>query len=538
MSSPKWLVVAKNQYRIMTSSIRSIRRYFPFIAVGLLAVYVAFVAPVITNLFMDQFLAFIITQAAIPFMQIILFMFFFYLMIFPISDTLREEQTPKLEIFLAAPINPSDILLGEFLGKLPVYAIAIIALTGTFTALLNPLGLDFAQKGIIIAVFFLILLSASWIGTVIAAVLRTSLGKSTRGKDVGRALSLVIALPMIAVMYAIYGGGLIRALVDPSTSGIVRTILGFLPSSWGADIFVSFANNPGNIGAVGFETLIRILSLIAFSGVVLWLGSKAAGRAYSLESFTFTASRAKADGLFYSAVRSVGGGGSSGTLLKTVFKDYCRRLENLSWIVYMVGLIILITVFLSNPFTSPGDTLFFLSLMAIPLMAGFTVGTLSRGKETFFQYKKAPNGIARFLKAKLLQSIFVAVPIIAVIISVFTLFAPNITVMPLLANIVLGSLRTMSSILFLFGLSLLIPVFSEGTRERTFGIMIYLQAAIFTTIGFEIGLPKIGLNFRSMIPGIDPFIGSLGDHMLQTSIFALMGIVFTYLGTKKLNRIE
>jgi len=68
--------------------------------------------------------------------------------------------------------------------------------------------------------------------------------------------------------------------------------------------------------------------------------------------------------------------------------------------------------------------------------------------------------------------------------------------------------------------------------------MIYLQVAIFTTIGFEIGLPKLGLNFRTMMPSIDPFIGSLGDHMLQTAIFALMGIVFTYLGTKKLNRIE
>jgi hypothetical protein len=343
---------------------------------------------------------------------------------------------------------------------------------------------------------------------------------------------------MIAIMYAIYGGGLIRALVDPSTSGIGQTILGFLPSSWGADIFVGFANNPGNIGAVGFETLIRILGLFVFSGVVLWLGSKAASRVYSLESFMFTASRAKSDGLFYGAVRYIGGRGSFGTLLETVFKDYGRRLENLSWIVYMVGLIVLIMVFLSDPFTSMGDTLFFLSLMAIPLMAGFTVGTLSRGKETFFQYKKAPNGIARFLKAKLLQSILVAVPIMVVIITVFTMFVPDITLSPLLANIVLGSLRTMSSILFLFGLSLLIPVFSEGARERTFGIMIYLQVAIFTTIGFEIGLPKLGLNFRTVMPSIDPFIGSLGDHMLQTAILAFMGIIFTYLGTKKLNRIE
>jgi hypothetical protein len=57
----------------------------------------------------------------------------------------------------------------------------------------------------------------------------------------------------------------------------------------------------------------------------------------------------------------------------------------------MVGLIVLIMVFLSDPFTSTGDTLFFLSLMAIPLMAGFTVGTLSRGKETFFPVIRRPQ---------------------------------------------------------------------------------------------------------------------------------------------------
>jgi hypothetical protein len=159
------------------------------------------------------------------------------------------------------------------------------------------------MEGIIVVVFVLLLISASWIGTVIAALLRTSLGKSTRGKDLGRALSLVITLPMVAVMYAIYGGGLMKALVDPTLSGTVRAILGFLPSSWGADIFVSFATNPGNIGVVGFETLTRILGLITFSVAVLWLGSKVASHAYSLESFTFTASRAKADGLFYNTVR-------------------------------------------------------------------------------------------------------------------------------------------------------------------------------------------------------------------------------------------
>jgi len=341
----KWLVVARNEYRLHTSSIRRIRPYFLYMVIVLLAVYVAIIAPAVVSPFIDDFLAFIITQAAVPMVQIILFMVFFYLILFPISDTLREVQTGQLEIFLAAPIKPSDVLLGEFLGVMPFYAIAITVITGSLTALLVPLGLDMVQIAIFIMIFVVTLLSAFWIGIVIAAILRTKLGKTTRGKDVGRALAVVIILPMIALMYAILGGGLLEALVDPGTSEMVRAILGLLPSSWGAEVFVSFASNPGNIGAVGFVTLTRFGGLIVFFVAVLWLGTKVANRAYSLEPTTFTASRAKPDGFFYKTVRSVGGGGSFGTLLTSIFKDYSRRLENLSWVVYAVALVAMLGIF-------------------------------------------------------------------------------------------------------------------------------------------------------------------------------------------------
>jgi len=177
----------------------------------LLAVYVAFVAPAVVAPLIDDFTAFIITRAAVPTVQIILFMFFFYLILIPVTDTLREVQTSQLEILVSAPIKPSDLLLGEFMGAIPFYAIAITLITGTFTAFLNPLGLDIIQNAIIIIIFVTILLSALWIGTVIAAILRTKLGKTVRGKDVGRALSVILALPMIALAYAIYGGGLLTA---------------------------------------------------------------------------------------------------------------------------------------------------------------------------------------------------------------------------------------------------------------------------------------------------------------------------------------
>jgi len=504
----------------------------------LLAVYVAIIAPAVVSPFIDDFLAFIITQAAVPMVQIILFMVFFYLILFPISDTLREVQTGQLEIFLAAPIKPSDVLLGEFLGVMPFYAIAITVITGSLTALLVPLGLDMVQIAIFIMIFVVTLLSAFWIGIVIAAILRTKLGKTTRGKDVGRALAVVIILPMIALMYAILGGGLLEALVDPGTSEMVRAILGLLPSSWGAEVFVSFASNPGNIGAVGFVTLTRFGGLIVFFVAVLWLGTKVANRAYSLEPTTFTASRAKPDGFFYKTVRSVGGGGSFGTLLTSIFKDYSRRLENLSWVVYAVALVAMLGIFFLDSSSGPEDPLVSLSELGIPLLAGFVVGTVSRGKTSFFMYMKSPSGVAKFVKARLLQGWLVAVPIGAGLVAVSTILVPQITLTSLLINIIWGSLRTVAAVAFLLGLALVIPVFSEESRERNLGIVINLMIAVFATIGLDVVFSELGLNFESILPNLDPLTGLLGDHLLRTTLFSLTGIVLLYVGTKKLSRTE
>ncbi len=538
MATPKWLMVARNHYRITTSAIRRIRAYFLYLATGLVAVYVGLIAPAIVSPFIDDFLAFIITQAAVPLVQIILFMFFFFMILFPISDTLREPQTGQLEIFLAAPIKPSDVLLGEFLGKMPFYAIAIAVVTGTFTAFLTPLGLDIAQIAIIIAVFVITFLSAFWIGVVIAAVLGTKLGKIARGKDIGRALAVVIVLPMIAVLYAIIGGGLPEALTNPGTSQIVRTALGVLPSSWGAEIFVGFATNPGNIGAVGFETLTLFGGLLIFLATSLWVGTKVANRAYSLDPSKFTSSTAKPDGFFYKAIRFVGGGRSFGSLLSSIFKDYSRRLENLSWIIYAVGLVTLIRIFISDTSSEPIDQLVFLSQMAIPFLAAFVVGTVSRGKDTLFIFKKSPFGIKKFVKARLVQCWLVAVPIAAALIAVSTILLPQIRVESLLINIVWGSLRTFTLVAVVLGLSIINPIFAEESRERNMGIIINLMVVLFATIILEIGLRRIGLSFGKMLPDIDSFTVILYDHLFLTMVFSLVGIFLLYNGIRKLNRIE
>ncbi|MCW3977922.1 MAG: hypothetical protein NWE77_08325, partial [Candidatus Bathyarchaeota archaeon] len=200
---PKWLVVARNEYRIRINRIRKIKPFFPYLAIALLAIYVIYIAPAFANMFIDDLLAFFLSQMAVATVQIILLLIFFYFIIFPITQTLQEAKAGQVEIFLAAPVRPSDVLLGEFVGVMPFYAIAIALIAGSFTAILHPLGLDPIQIAIIVIIFIVTFLCALWIGGVIAALARTKLGQTARGKDVGRALSLVIALPGVAIMYAI-----------------------------------------------------------------------------------------------------------------------------------------------------------------------------------------------------------------------------------------------------------------------------------------------------------------------------------------------
>lgn len=521
MPTPKWLVVAKNEYRIRLSRIRKVRPFFPYLVIGLLAVYVAFIAPSIVSLVLDEFLAFLLSQVAVAMVPVIMFMIFFYFIILPITYTLKEVETSQLEIFLAAPIRPSDVLLGEFLGVMPFYAIVVAVIAGFFTALLNPLGLDLLQIAIVIIIFVVTLFSALWIGTVIAAILRTRLGKTARGKDIGRALALVIALPMIAIMYGIVGGGLIQALADPGTSSMVRAVLGFLPSSWGAEVIFGFVNNPGNISAFGFETLTMFGGLIAFFVAVLWLGARAANRAYSLETITFVASVAKPDGVFYKTVRHLGGSKPFGTLLVSVFKDYGRRLENLSKIFYIVGLIFLINILLVG---SDPEAALMMPLLILPFLAAFVVGEVTlRGKEALFIFKKTPSGVGRFVKARLLHGWLVVVSITIVITVVSTILSHQ-TMFALLAITALAVLFVSAIVAFVLGLSLLNPAFSDKSGNYVTNLMITIFA-----------IPN-GLFLIPLIVFDLPLLETLCYVTIPLSW--LVGIVVLYLGKRKLGRIE
>jgi len=530
--APKWFIVAKNEYRTHTSSIRRIRPYFPYLVIGILAVYVAYIVPVIVKALIDKFIAFILSQIAVAAVEIILFLLFCYFMIIPISSILRQEQTEQLHIFLKAPIKPSSVLLGTFLGGVPFYAIFITIITGFFTALLYPLELNVIQIGITITIFVLTSLSAFWIGTVIAALLRTKLGKTARGRDIGRALALILALPLLALYFALMSGGLLETLSDPEASGIIRTLLGWLPSSWGAEIIVNFALNPGYITAVWFHTVTRFGSLIAFFVVVLWIGTKVADRAYSLEVLTFIGLRAKPDGAFYKTVNLLGGGGSFGTLFVSVFKDFSRNLENLLFTTYILGVLFLMIIFVV-PTTPTGPDSPPVALMMVMFMFPFIVVMLTgdvtvKGKETLYIYRKAPSGEGRLVKAMLFKSWFMAIPLAGVVTALLTWLTLHTTLLSLLATTGLMMLFIAAFAVFVLGLFLLNPVYSEKSVK----FFVNIITAVFVSVGL------FAVSLVILMKNGEPVGGFLYVQLVQTGLSWLLGIVFLYCGKRRLSRME
>ncbi len=310
-----------------------------------------------------------------------------------------------------------------------------------------------------------------------------------------------------------------------------------MPSSWGAEVIVSFASNPGNIGLIGFETLTRFGGLVAFFVAVLWLGAKAADRAYNIEPTTFTASKAKPDGFLYRTVRYLGGGDSFGTLLVSIFKDYGRRLENLSKIAYIVGLIVMMNVFVVVPQLPEEYELgLIMPLMMIqfmfPILAVFVGSEVTlRGKETLFIYKKTPSGVERFVKARLLQGWLIVIPIAAAVTVLSTGLSPQTTLISLLINTGFGVLVAAGNVAIVLGLFLLIPAFSEKSVRFMLNVLI----VIFVSIGSFLG-PLFGL--MKLIPDLDTITRLLYVLLLQTSLGWLLGILFLFLGSKNLKRIE
>ena len=210
----------------------------------------------------------------------------------------------------------------------------------------------------------------------------------------------------------------------------------------------------------------------------------------------------------------------------SVFKDYGRRLENLSKIAYMVGLLVMINIFIARP--DDPEVVLLMPQLILPLLSAFVLGEVTlRGKECLFIYRKTPSGVGRFVKARLLQGWLIVIPIAVVTTAVLTIVIPGATLVSLLTNTGLVMPTVAASVPFALGLFLLNPAFSEKGGDYVLNLMIIMQG-------------WVGLAIVSLIVFGRAFHLGLYETLLYVTVPLswLIGIVSLYLGKRKLSRIE
>lgn len=515
----RWVPIARARYRVATSMVRRLRRFLLGLCYAFVAVLVGYLVPALIRSAVDVVSAFLLSVVAAAVLELVLFLFFFYFLLFPISRTLQEEQSGEQEILLKAPVRPGDVLLGNFLGLVPFYALFIAGIAGILVAMLQPLGVDLLQTAILLLVTAATFLSGLWIGVVIAAVLKTRLSRTARGRDIGKALSFLLALPLVGVMYAVMGGALSGALADPNTNGLVKAIMAVFPSSWSADLVTAFALHPGDLGAIWVQTLLEVGGVLLFFAGSLWVGARVADRAYRLDTGTFSGLRAKPDGAFYRGVRALGGGKSFGAFLVAAFKDYGRRLQNLSKIAYIAGLLVLIDLFVAQDST-PFDA-FVMLVVVLPFGAAFVTGEVTaRGKEALFVIRKAPSGETRLVAARLLLGWTVMVPL-AVLLSLLSMaLVRGISLPAFLGYVGATALISAGQVVFALGLFLLVPAFTDKPAEIIGNAMALM---VFTAL---------------LVVGSVVMLGDPWAPVFATGLTWALGAAVLMLGRRRIHRLE
>jgi uncharacterized membrane protein YiaA len=339
----------------------------------------------------------------------------------------------------------------------------------------------------------------------------------------------------VFVVYAIQFGGLLQALMDPAASGAVRTILGFIPSSWGAWVIVGFAGEPGGLGGLGLQAILRLAGLAVFLLGSFWVGSRIADRAYSLEPTSFTSPEVGPDGPAYRTLRSVTGGRSFSVVFTSILKEYARRLENMSRLGYTLGAMLIVSIFMSRSRESMSFAAvvpFMIAQFVLPILTVFVTGEVTlKGKEALFIIRKAPSGLGRFIWARLLQGWLVIVPIAAVVAIATTIGNPHATLLAVLPNVALLIALAAGAVAFVLGLFLLSPAFSEKSGR------FYLNMLV--VVGFTLGCFIVLAAFVTHImEGDDPFRGMMYLQAFQTALTWVAGLLLVGLGRWNLARME
>jgi hypothetical protein len=433
-----WFHIAKAEFQVQTSGIKSYRKSIVFGAFALGITWALIIAPYL--------MAFILTETLeIPQPVLVIVMpglmragimfIWLILLILPLSNALQEVKIGQWEILLSNNVKTREILVGTFAGKLSIYGLYVLYLAPLFIApFAQALEVSPVGQALMYITVFVITAGTIWLSQLLVTAIQSKLGASPRGKDLANALA--IALSFVAILPLL---GL--QLFAPLMSEILgMNVFLIFPFTWGADLVTQMAVGFNGIGlaigsldaALGFHWSSNILLLGGFSLTLFVLGLLSSDRLFKIrvDARTEAVTTIRNENLVLRGVRKIARG-SFGVLVVTGLKDFGRKAQNLSRLALLMILVMIVPIFI---YIRGGE----LELTSVSIMTSLMLGFLGvqvfggaaflESKDQLWTIQAAPQGVRRYMKAKTAQSILLIVPIVllpAVLYTVLLALGPS-----------------------------------------------------------------------------------------------------------------
>jgi len=543
----QWMAIAKAEFLVRTVRLHRSRKILYPMVIGVALACGLFLIPRILEYFFVRLGGAFEAMLATSFpglLRTIMLAVWMFVMIIPISNSLENVKIGQWEILFSNSVKTRDLLLGTFVGRIPVYGIFVIALAPiAVSPFVYAYKVSITGQLLMYLVIFVFAIVTIWLSTVFSTALHAKIGASPRGDDLGKALSWAL-VPIVAlpVMGSMYWTSSVVALLNLDVSMI-------LPSTWCADILSWIAMYTGSLRPSSIMNLesywfavspiIDMFLLAAFSLVVLYLGFKSADRlfSYGTSPGSQRVPRAGPENLFIRGVRRVFGG-RYGTIVATSFKDFTRKLQNIAKLSYGLFLAILIPLLIGfGPFAAVVDDPVFIPVMStlmLGMMSGVFSGVIFGGvglldsRDQLWILKSAPRGVPKFIVARVVSYMIVGIPY-ALIPAIFTGFLLNFALNDTLLMCVFVYSIVLGGIFVGVGVTASNPSFEDTSS----GAFVINQIATILIVMI--------LMIVSIIQGVIVAIrqGVFGASVLLSSIpTPVVGLVVLTLGIIRLNFSE
>ncbi|MDO8125241.1 MAG: hypothetical protein Q6364_12800 [Candidatus Hermodarchaeota archaeon] len=559
----KWSRIAKAEYQVSTVSFRENRTRNITILYALGLIWALFLAPYIIGIMADfiipiEILQIILINMLPGFMRAAMFFIWILILIIPLSRSLQEIKIGQWEIFLSNNVSTRDILIGTFIGRIPLYGLLVLFITPPFLVLFF-LAFEVALLGQILTylTLFLMILTTIWLANLITAAIQAKLGESSRGKDIANGVAILLAIVSIVPIYGI--------MFFSQHFSVILGLNVFLlfPFTWPADVISWITIHSSQIGfsveqilafqqILNFDLLFSTALMSIFTIAVVGIGLASADRifTYNIGARTEQVTTITREHFVIRGIRKLAPG-SFGSLVVTCFKDFFRRASNISKIAYGIILAVVLPFIMSQIMINIGDVGGF-DMMALIMVGGigmamiggytFSGTAFMESKDQLWIIQSTPSGTARYVKARLVSAFIIAIPLGFIPALVMTLLSGG-TLDRFLFLVAYGYVIIAGAIMFGTGVTAWNPYYEDTkSPEHQMNVIITTMGAQFTLFApilITMFGDMAGLPFWNMIHDAVGATGMPYAFALISMISLLIvGSLALVIGVKRLSRPE